>query len=176
MIAATTLAYTEPTSQWAPPGSELEYPRNVIASPRAVHAATNEYTNSKFATHFAKLRAIANQRSLLPEGAEAPTGLAVNWARAALQQLQEDEFPPTRVVAAMEGGVAICFVYEDKYADLESLNSGEILGVTSNRRDPPIAWEIEPSSVGIARAIVRIRQFFRGSTPRQDAQGRAWSR
>jgi hypothetical protein len=172
MIVATTLAYVETMdiTQWS--GTpDLERPRNIIELPRAVHAATNEYTdidvlNNEFANHFAKLRAIGNDNSLWPEGAEAPSAFAQVWARITLQQFQLDRFPPTRVTASAEGGIAICFVDGEKYADVEFLNTGDILGVVSTSRDRPVAWEIEHSSRGLARAAARIRQFFNAPATR----------
>jgi hypothetical protein len=37
------------------------------------------------------------------------------------QRLLIDDLLPTRVVASAEGGVAICFMNDDKYADIEFL-------------------------------------------------------
>lgn len=170
MITATTLAYVEASDmmQWS--GSlDLERPRNIIELPPEVHAGTNEYIDTigldrKFADHFAKLRGIGIEKSLWPEGAEAPSAFAQMWARIALQQFRSDRFPPTRVTASAEGGIAICFVDGEKYADVEFLNAGDILGVVSNRRDRPLAWEIKHSSRSLARAAARIREFFNAPT------------
>jgi hypothetical protein len=172
IAAATTLAYAETMdgTQWSGT-SDQERLRNIIALPPAVHAATNEYADtdglsSEFSNHFAKLRAIGNEKSLWPVGAEAPSAFAEMWARITLQQLEVDRFLPTRVTASAEGGIAICFVDGEKYADLEFLNTGEILGVISNRRDRPVAWEIKHSSRELARAAARIRQFFNAPATR----------
>lgn len=94
---------------------------------------------------------------------EAPTRLAIEYAKAILEELQRIELVPDRVVESAEGGVAIYFVSGNKYSDLECLNTGEILGVTSNRKDRPVAWEVDKSPHGIARAAARIRKFLNKS-------------
>jgi hypothetical protein len=110
------------------------------------------------------LLAVKDKPSLLPDGAEKPSDYAIAWASAMLEQFLADELPPTRVVASAEGGVAICFVNGNKYADVEFLNTGEILGVVSNRRDRPVAWEVGANSAGMAGASARIREFLDART------------
>ena len=137
-------------------------------------AATDDplLTDTRFATHFAKLLRIRNDRSLWPENGEPPKPPTVESALIALHQLMQDMVTPTQVVASAEGGVAICFVRGEKYADIECLNDGTILGVTSNRRDRPMVWEIDPRSGGFALASSRIRRFLDG-TPRKNVPSRA---
>lgn len=113
-----------------------------------------------FRAHFAKLEAIAEDKSLVPAGAECPSEDSLEWAGIVLRRLIEASFPPSKVTASAEGGVAICFVQSDNYADFECLNTGEILGVTSNRKDRPTVWEIERSASAISLAITRVRKFF----------------
>jgi hypothetical protein len=84
----------------------------------------------------------------------------MNLARKVLDRLNQMEFIPDKVVASAEGGVAICFSRENKYSDLECLNTGEILGVISDRKDRPTAWEVDNSPYSIAQAAIRIREFF----------------
>jgi hypothetical protein len=158
---STTLSYCLLYSTERTRVQHQPQPVTVIKLPPDVDASTNEYND--FAIHFAKLRAIETDRTLWLEGAEPPSGIAHMWARVVLQQLQADSLMPTRVVASAEGGVAICFVSREKYSDLECLNTGAILGVTSNRRDRPTVWEIEQSSSGISQALSRIRRFLHPS-------------
>jgi hypothetical protein len=173
---SATLSYRRPFSDVLPRDQQSPLPRMVLKAPRDADAATSMYSavgsNNDFRNHFAKLEAVATDRTLWPEGAEPPSRTAVAWARAVLQQLQEDAVTPTRVVASAEGGVAICFVHGDKYSDLECLNTGEILGVTSNRRDRPVCWEIEQGSGGIAQASSRIRGFLYASAVGKNDAGR----
>jgi hypothetical protein len=113
-----------------------------------------------FAPHFAKLHEMENNGALVPEGSDAPSTDSIAFADRVLQYLLRIEFVPSRVVASAEGGVAICFLRCDMYSDIECLNSGEILGVISNRKDRPTVWELERDAGGIARAVTRIREFF----------------
>ena len=119
-----------------------------------------DISGKDFLEHIEKLKAIETDLSLIPEHADKPNMQALGLAWVIIRQLWKVEVPPTKVVASAEGGVAVYFVAGQKYADIECLNSGEILGVTTNRRDRPNVWEIEPSSSEIARAIERVREFL----------------
>jgi hypothetical protein len=129
-----------------------------------VSATASEYTpvnqDVEFGRHFSKLEAIRTDRTLWADGAQAPQDPAIYWAFQVLQKLEHDMLRPSRIVASAEGGVAICFVREDIYADIECFNDGVILGAISDRRDRPIVWEIEPGPSDIARAAARIRKFL----------------
>jgi hypothetical protein len=163
--AATTLSYTEPAEGVSRAG-DREPPRlrPRFAYPREISAATHAYAAGPFDHHFAKLLAIRNDSSLWPDCAEKPSDFATAWASAMLEQLLVDELLPTRVVASGEGGIAICFANGNKYADVEFFNTGEILGVVSNRRDRPVTWEVGANSAGMAGASSRIREFLHTST------------
>jgi hypothetical protein len=123
--------------------------------------------------HWAMLREIRTNSSMWPENAEGPSEGAVGLAAIALKRLDSLGFAPTRVVASAEGGVGVCFVMGDNYADIEFLNTGEILGVTSNRRDRPNVWAVEQNDYSLAKAAIRIRQFFEKSSPAKDAAKRS---
>jgi hypothetical protein len=147
----------------------LQQRRHVAsASEQPLHTPAPSEVNEAVAVHFEKLKAIIEDPALLPDGAESPSEAAAAWASDMLEQLARDRFPPTHVVASAEGGVAICFVHGDKYADVEFLNSGEILGVVSNRRDRPVVWEVDQNSAGLARASARVREFMHTFTPEKD--------
>lgn len=139
-------------------------------------ATTSDYSaiepGNEFAGHFAKLLEIKSEATLWPEGAERPAFDSIAWAELILRRLQLDALLPTRIVASAEGGIAICFVRGDKYSDIECLNSGAILGVTSNRRDRPVVWDVEPNASGIARASSKIRRFLEESAAEENVQER----
>lgn len=124
--------------------------------------------DSVWSQHFTKL---ANLHET-----ERPSAQAYTFCWRALRDLALREFEPTRVVSSAEGGLAICFVRGDLYGDLEFLDSGEILGVVSNRRERPVVWQIGPSADDMSKAIDRIREFFDASTPVSDVQKRSWIR
>ena len=129
-----------------------------FSSPPTSGDATSQY--GKFAPHFAKLSKIATEPSLLGEGDESPNVSALAWAFQFMQQFENMNCVPTKVVASANGGAAICFVAGNKYADIESLNSGAILGVISDKFNKPVVWEIEPNASGVAQAATRIRDFI----------------
>lgn len=158
MSTAATIEYTVfPTEVYN--SDEEVRPRSRVTTPAQADVTTHIYGN-QFATHFAKLDKIAVTPTLWLEQTERPHDIAIEWARYILQTFEDDNLPPTRVVASAEGGIAICFIKGNKYADIECLNNGEILGVTSNRRDRPTVWEVLADASEIARATARIRLFF----------------
>jgi hypothetical protein len=91
-------------------------------------------------------------------GAEPPNDETRTRATKVLTVLQERFFPPTKVVPSSEGGVAICFIRDDRYADIEFLNTGEILAVTYRGAEEPTVWPIENDTLDLA--IDRIRRHF----------------
>jgi len=140
-----------------------------VALLRKLNKELPSQRDRKFAAHFAKLDALLVDRNW--DGCnEPPSALALNRARAVLHQLRADGLEPTRIVSSTEGGVAICFIRGKIYSDIECLNSEEILGVVSNRRDAPVVWEIDPSASGFARAAQRIREFLGETSDAYDAE------
>lgn len=151
--------------------------RPTVARSEKSATTTNGYVAAsgfaaELAVHYEKLDALAVDPSLWPRGADGPGTAAIQTAKGVLIQISEATASPARVVASAEGGVAICFVCGDKYADIECLNSGEILGVTTNRRDLPTAWELERSPASIADTLSKITRFLLQTTV-ADASGRA---
>jgi hypothetical protein len=169
---ATTYIYpTYPTEIFfdalAKFGEEVAKPQFRVLTNLFLDGTTNDYVRVsgvgvEFAEHYASLVSLTSDSVHCPEDAESPGSVAVNFANVVMQQLAKDELVPTKIVASAEGGVAICFVSGEKYADIECFNSGEILGVISNRRDRPRAWEIEQNSNGVALASAKISDFLRG--------------
>jgi len=161
IVSAATLGYETPAAIVFPV-VEKEYQTaradGVLPEKPSASATTIEYAG--FASHFSKLRRLQTEPSLWPVDAERPSTESLAWAQAVLRQLVGRHLSPTRIVASVEGGTAICFVDGKKYADIESLNSGVILGVLSDKRGRPIVWEVEPNARGITRAVDRIRAFI----------------
>jgi len=66
---------------------------------------------------------------------------------------------PNRVSPSAQGGVGICFYNREKYADIECLNSGEVLATTSTGKGVPEVWQIfNPAEV--KGALERIGKFI----------------
>jgi len=124
----------------------------------------------QFAPYFAKLDQLTSDKTLWVEDADPPAPATVEIARAILRQLETEALEPTKIIASVEGGVGICFVDGERYADIECFNSGEILGVVSNRHDRPTIWKIDPTAVGFAEATTRIRSFLGRAARSNDAR------
>jgi hypothetical protein len=90
-------------------------------------------------------------------GAEPPSDNSKYRAQSILAFLLQKKVVPTDIVASSEGGVAISFTSANNYADIECLNSGEILAVTVAGREEPNVWEVEASEAAIAQTVERIR-------------------
>jgi hypothetical protein len=93
-------------------------------------------------------------------GAEPPGRNALSRAEEILLILRGQSLLPTKVVASSEGGVAICFIEGDRYADIECLNTNETLAVTYRGTDEPVVWEIRNNQDGLRDAIERIYAHF----------------
>jgi len=93
-------------------------------------------------------------------GAPPPGREARNCAREILILLQRQSLPPSAIVPSSEGGVAICFLESGAYADIECLNTGEILAVTYKGNDEPYVWDVGLEEAAIRNAIERIRAHF----------------
>lgn len=87
-------------------------------------------------------------------GAEAPTDVSVNNASRVLKTLSEFSAVPDGILPSAEGGIAICFVRDDSYADIECLNSGEILAVKYRGNEPPRVWEVGESVADTVQTIL----------------------
>jgi len=112
----------------------------------------------KFGGHFEALDSLAAaEPTAFPE---PPSKLSLDRARDILQKLAIQGIEPVKITPAAEGGVAICLANRETFASIESLNSGDVLGIISNRRDRPTVWEIEPTAVGYAVAFARILAFL----------------
>jgi hypothetical protein len=180
MIAtAATLTYDYNPQIVAPVSvGEKERPRVRYFVPQAANSATSDSSaaardDAGFEVHLLKLNRLASESSLWPESAEPPSDFAMTWGKLVLDQFHSDQVLPSRVVASAEGGVGVCFIDGYKYADIECLNSGTILGVISDKRTRPVVWEIEQSARGIARASERISEFI--SASKTNANVTKWS-
>jgi hypothetical protein len=77
-------------------------------------------------------------------GTETPTQQAITAAAAIGESFINFGLVPDAIVPSAEGGVALCFLRNQKYVDIECLNSGEVLGVRYSSHDDPRAWDIKP--------------------------------
>src|SRR5579862_194065 len=77
-----------------------------------------------------QLCSIANLKSNWDTyGAPAPNQVALENAARVLTRMAPFDLSLVSIVPSAEGGVGFCFSVGDRYADLESSNEGDILGV-----------------------------------------------
>jgi len=94
-------------------------------------------------------------------GCDAPNAQSLRAARDVLERLMLVGYVPTGITPSAEGGIGIYFERGKKYADIEVLNSGQALGVTSDRvAEKIIPFTISTSQQGYDRAIQRVVEFF----------------
>jgi hypothetical protein len=94
-------------------------------------------------------------------GAEPPNALAVSALRRILLQVSQAGLEPTKIAPSAEGGAAVCFVHEDKYADVECFNNGDVLAVTSEEGRDLEVWEVSEESAAVERTLEKIRAHIR---------------
>ena len=78
-------------------------------------------------------------------GSDAPSRVAVHSAIAIATAFINFGLIPDAVTPSPEGGIALCFVGNNKYADIECFNSGETLAVRYSTNEDPKAWTIQPN-------------------------------
>lgn len=94
-------------------------------------------------------------------GAEAPNPQTISDAISLLVQMEHMRFLPSEVLASSEGGIALSFKSASRYADIELLNSGEVLAVVAEgSQQQPVAWEVKKTARDFEEAIYRIYDFF----------------
>jgi hypothetical protein len=90
-------------------------------------------------------------------GAPAPNQTAVVNTVRVLEALQPYELGLARILPSAEGGVGICFVNGNRYADIECSNDGEMIGVRYVGTEMPILIDINESGDAITAALEQIR-------------------
>lgn len=93
-------------------------------------------------------------------GAEPPSQGAISTADSIAKAFINFGLIPDAITPSAEGGVAICFVRNQKYADVECFNSGDILGVRYSSREDPKAWAVLPGAAATDATIQTISQYL----------------
>jgi hypothetical protein len=91
-------------------------------------------------------------------GSEPPTSEAISHATSVLAAL--GVVRPERVTASAEGGVAMTFRREHRFASIETLNSGEIIVLESDGNGNPHAREIDASDQSLQRIAQELREYL----------------
>ena len=90
---------------------------------------------------------------------ESPNADSCRNTQLILQILADRGLQPTRVDPSAEGGICISFFEEDRYADIECFNTGEILAAIRFHSNVDV-WELK-SVRAVLNAMARIRSFIR---------------
>jgi hypothetical protein len=93
-------------------------------------------------------------------GSEAPSREALSAAAAIAKAFISFGLIPDAITPSAEGGVALCFLRNQKYADIECFNSGEILAVRYSSHENPKAWTIQPSDVASGSTIQLFSKYL----------------
>lgn len=76
-------------------------------------------------------------------GSGAPSHQAIEAAARMAEACIDEALVPDGIVPSAEGGVAICFLRNGRYCDIELLNSGEVLAIRYSQDEDPVAWPVE---------------------------------
>jgi len=98
-------------------------------------------------------------------GAPAPNESALENAVRILEHMRPFDLAMTNIVPSAEGGVGFCFVKGDRYADIESSNEGDIIGVRYVGMQTPVLIETDGTDASIEAALEQIRNHIRASAP-----------
>jgi hypothetical protein len=94
-------------------------------------------------------------------GAVPPNSTSLLAARTILAVLAsvDVDFRPTNIDASAEGGVCLAFSCNDRYADIECFNSGEIWAIVAKDGIDPIVWQVEnnPQAVRDTARDIRLK-------------------
>lgn len=119
---------------------------------------SDEAVNDPHTTKLQELRELPTDWNSY--GAEPPNEDSYCWSKVILKTLPEIGLNLTKILPSAEGGIGIVFSRNGRIADIECLNSGEILAAQSDRQNEPEVWEIKPSSENIKKSLEKIRDFL----------------
>lgn len=77
-----------------------------------------------------------------------------------LSTLADINLEPSNIDTSAEGGICISFRRGDRYGDVEFLNSGEVLAVTSLGGCDTRVWETDAGQQDLRRTVNLIRGFI----------------
>lgn len=95
-------------------------------------------------------------------GAPSPNRIAVTNALRIVSFMRSLGLPLTSIVPSAEGGVGFCFKSGNRYADIESSNEGEIIGVRYVGMEAPILIETDGTDDSLKAALVQIKNHIDG--------------
>lgn len=93
-------------------------------------------------------------------GAPSPNENAFQNAGRILKWMKPSDLELLNVVPSAEGGIGFCFKVHNRYADIEAMNDGTILGVRYVGMEAPILIELDGSDESIKQGLEEIRQHI----------------
>jgi hypothetical protein len=94
-------------------------------------------------------------------GAPAPTATAIENAARILEHMKPFDLAMANIVPSAEGGVGFCFARDNRYADIESSNEGDIIGIRYVGVQTPELIETDGTDASIEAALQQIRNHIR---------------
>lgn len=94
-------------------------------------------------------------------GAPAPSDVAVQKSIRVLSLMSPFDLEVASIVPSAEGGIGFCFAREERYADIEVSNDGQILGVRYAGMDAPILIQSDGTDNSIRQALEQVRNHIR---------------
>jgi hypothetical protein len=94
-------------------------------------------------------------------GAPAPNEVALENAVRILERMKPFDLMLANIVPSAEGGVGFCFSRGDRYADIESSNDGDIIGVRYVGMQTPVLIETDGTDNSIEAALQQVRNHIR---------------
>jgi hypothetical protein len=92
--------------------------------------------------------------------ASPPNDTSLKNARHAIAAIADAGLEANYINPSVEEGICVAFRVDDRYADIECFNSGEIVAATSDGRGTYSVWEIA-NSQQMTNALSIIRAFFK---------------
>lgn len=93
-------------------------------------------------------------------GAPSPNDVALHNAVRILQMMQPFDLALANIVPSAEGGIGFCFASGEQYADIESTNDGQILGVRYAGMEAPVLIQIDGTDNSIRAALEEVRNHI----------------
>ncbi|MDE0165690.1 MAG: hypothetical protein OXL36_11405 [Bryobacterales bacterium] len=93
-------------------------------------------------------------------GAPAPNSQSAALAKSAIDIASAEGLSFDRIAPAGEGGIGLCFIRGEKYADIECLNDGEIFSALSDGRGHRDVIQVQATASGLKKATRRIGEFL----------------
>ena len=97
-------------------------------------------------------------------GADPPSDKSIEQACHIVSVAESWNFPPVHVCPSAQGGIGICWNNIRLYSDIEVLNDGEILAVTSDGKggaDSIKVWSVDIAN--LQDSLSRIQSFLNQS-------------